>query len=360
MSNEWFLYFLKKSVSQRKGRFIISAAAVMLTVTVVTALASLSLGVRDKLGVELKQYGANMIVAGKSGSPIDALVAEEIKTLSPDIKGAACQLYGTMTLKGGVVEVMGTEPGAMSGYRIRGTLPRAPDELMVGVNVKDVFKIKQGDLIRFAGGAVEFRVTALFEKGSDEDGFIVLPLDGAQKLLKVSGVSAILLNSDSRRLKEVEDLIHLRYPALEVKTLRQVAVAEERVLGRIQLLMLIVTVVVLFSSVIALGSTMGANVIERLEEIGLMKAIGATRGDIRRFFMSEAAFSGLLGALSGYLLGTVAAEAVSKTAFGSFIPMNILVAPLSVLLGVFIAVLATFLPVKDAMKVVPARILRGE
>lgn len=360
MTNEWFFYFFKKSVSQRKGRFVISSAAVLLTVTVMTALATLSLGVRDKMGVELKQYGANMIVSDKSGSRIETGVARDIASLSGHIKNAAFQLYDTAMIKGVSVEVMGTDPGSMTGYRTYGDLPQSADELMVGVNLREALKVKQGDHLRFDNSAVDFRVTALFEKGSDEDATIVVPLEGASNLFGVKGVNVILLNTDTKYMREIEDLIRQRHPFLEVKTLRQVAVAEERVLGRIQLLMLIVTLVVLFSSAIALGSTMGANVIERMEEIGLMKAIGATQGDIRRLFVFEAAFSGLCGAAGGYLTGIAAAEAVSRTAFGSFIPVNFLLAPVSVLLGMGIAVLATYFPVKDAMKVVPAQILRGE
>jgi len=358
--NQWFLYFLKRSVSERKGRFLIAAAAVMLTVSVVTSLATLSLGIRDKMGIELKQYGANMIITDRSGRELDLPVANGIVAMQEYVKGASFQIYGSTTLKNAVVEVIGTEPTKMTGYRLYGTLPRTSDELMVGVNLKDALKIKQGDVLRFDASPVEFRVTALFEKGSDEDFTLVMPIEGARKLLGVAGVSAILLNADTKLLPEAEAAFLRNYPFLEVKTLRQVAVAEERILGRIQLLMLLVTGVVLFSSIIALGSTMGANVIERREEIGVMKSLGATRKHIRDFFMSEAAAAGLVGALAGYLVGIVSAEVVSKTAFGSFIPVNLLVAPLAVLLGVFIAILSTYLPVRDAMKVVPAQILRGE
>jgi len=360
MMNEWFVYFLKRSIAERKGRFIIASAAVMLTVTVVTALATLSLGIRDKIGAELKQYGANMIITDRAGGAIDLLVANNISTMQEYVQGVSFHLYGTAAIKQAVIEIIGTEPDKMTGYRVYGSLPRAADEVMVGVNLKDVLKVKQGDVVRFDNGAAGFRVTALFEKGSDEDSTLVMPIEGARKLLHVEGVSAVLLNVDTALLHEAESSFRQRYPSVEVKTLRQVAVAEEHILSRIQLLMLLVTAVVLFSSIIALGSTMGANVIERMEEIGLMKSLGATREHIRDFFMFEAAAAGLAGAVAGYLLGVAAAEVVSKTAFGSFIPVTIGVAPLSILLGIFIAVISTYLPVRDAMKIVPAQILRGE
>lgn len=358
--NAWFFYFLKRSISQRRGRFIISSAAVMLTVAVVTALITLSSGVRDKIGGELKQYGANMIVTHAAGGEIAETAARALATLNPAVKGSAMQLYDTVFVKGMAIEIIGVEPDKMSGYRVQGVLPLNENELMAGINLKDILHAVPGTALHFDHDGMNYTVTAFFEKGSDEDSFLVMPLETARKLTKKSGVSAILLNVDSRYLKEAEESIRASHPSLQVKTLRQVAVAEENILSRIQLLMLLVTVVVLASSVIALGSTMGANVIERREEIGLMKSIGATQADIRRFFMAETALSGLAGSVAGYCAGIIAAEAVSRTAFGSFIPVHPLVVIVSVLLGLFIAIVSTYFPVRDAMKIVPAEILRGE
>lgn len=358
--SRWFLYFLKRSLSQRRGRFVIAAAAVLLSTAVVTALATLSLGIRDKIGAELKQYGANMIVTDRNGREIPAEIASAIRSLERFVKDSSFQVYGTSSAGGEAVEIIGAEPAKMRGYRIYGKLPQNDREAMVGINLKDRLKARQGERLLFGASGELYAVTALFEKGSDEDSAVVMPLDAARRLLHMNGVSAVLLNADTDHLQEAEKAIRAAWPDLQVKTLRQVAVAEERVLGRIQLLMLLVTAVVLLSSVIALGSTMGANVIERLEEIGLMKAIGATRDDIRRFFMSEAALAGVVGGCAGYVLGVAAAEMISRTAFGSFIPVSLFVAPCIVVLGVCIAAFATYLPVRDAMKVVPARILRGE
>ena len=358
--NTWFFYFLRKSISQRRGRFIISSAAVMLTVSVVTSLITLSSGVRDKIGGELKQYGANMIVTHGAGYEIEEAVARAVPAANAAVKGAAFQLYGTVLVHGSAIEILGLEPDKMTGFRVQGRLPRSGNELMAGVTVKDLLRLAPGTALHFDHAKEVYTVTAVFEKGSDEDSYLVMPLQTARELTGRNGVSAILLNVDSRLLRETEESIRRSSPALQVKTLRQVAIAEEKILDRIQLLMLLVTVVVLASSVIALGSTMGANVIERREEIGLMKALGATEADIRKFFMIETAFSGLAGSLAGYCIGILAAEAVSKTAFGSFIPVNAFVILLSIMLGLLISVASTFFPVRDAMRIVPAEILRGE
>ena len=80
--HSWFRYFLGRSLIQRRGRFVLSAAAVMLAVSVVTALATISLGVREKIGAELKQYGANMIVTRPDGLPIAPADADAVRPLA--------------------------------------------------------------------------------------------------------------------------------------------------------------------------------------------------------------------------------------------------------------------------------------
>lgn len=361
MFKNWFLYFLKKAIAMRRGRFILSTASVMLTVCIITALIMLSFGIREKLGKELRQYGANMIVTGTSGAIIDEHVALSLASVSEHIAASVSQLYGIVTINGNAFEAIGMDVEKLGGARIEGALPSSDSEIMVGSNLREILGVNVGDPLSLNGTTDrDYRIAAFFEKGSDEDSAIILSLRELQKVMKAEGVSAVLINADSRYLDEIAGLIGSRFPFLEVKTLKQVAVAEKTVLEKIQLLMVIVTAVVLFSSIIALGSTMGANVIERMEEIGLMKAIGATSGDIRNFFMSEAALAGLSGAILGYLLGIGVAELVSLTAFNSLIPINVFLVPVSLVIGVLIAVISTYFPVQDAMKVIPAKILRGE
>jgi ABC-type antimicrobial peptide transport system permease subunit len=137
-------------------------------------------------------------------------------------------------------------------------------------------------------------------------------------------------------------------------------VAEERLLARVTLLLMIVTATVLISSLIALGSTMAASVIDRSEEIGLMSSLGALPRQVRSFFIAEAGAAGIAGSIAGYLAGTVAAEAVAVTAFGGTVPVSLAAFPLTLLLGTGIAAGAASVPVRRALRTEPAAVLRGE
>lgn len=356
---KWFLYFLFRAISQRKGRFIISTTAVMLAVSIVTALVTLSSGANEKIGNELRQYGANMIVTDRNGAQMQREIAKALAGISEDIMNASLQVYGLARVVGSSVEVIAMEPEMMKGFHVQGALPEKDDEMMVGVDVRRKIGAGTGEKVLFENGQ-EFVVNGIFEKGTEEDSAVIITPGAAPVLLGTNGISAVLLNVRPGYLDRVKTVINGRYPDLEVKTVRQVAMAEERILTKMQLLILLVTLVVVFSSVIALGSTMSANVIERTEEIGLMKAIGAAPGSVRNFFVAEAGLAGFAGAIAGYVFGVGAAEAVSKAAFGSFVPVDLFFIMPALALGICISVCSTFLPVRGAMKLVPAIILRGE
>ncbi len=173
-------------------------------------------------------------------------------------------------------------------------------------------------------------------------------------------VSLFLVRAGPGRLSDAAERISSLAPAAEVKTFRQVAFAEEALLYKIQLLMFLVAVVVVFASFISAASTVGSNLFERREEMGLMMAIGAKRKEIRFFYTAEAMLTGLLGSLAGFFLGYIAAQIISMGAFDSYLSMPFYLVAVSFAAGLVISVTSSHFPVRNALKYSPAEILKGE
>jgi putative ABC transport system permease protein len=364
MKRRWILLFLRKSISQRKGRTVIASISITLAVAVITAMAGITTGINEKLGSELKAYGANIIVSPAESNYLDYDVVDRILTID-NVTDAKGQVLGNVFTGDQSIEIIGLDINALteSGWRLTGKRPEGKSDMLAGINLKEALNLDTGKKVPLSSPSrtVEFTVSGFIERGGPEDNAFLLSIADAWELTGLNNrLSAVLVRGRPGKLDNVVKEIRDAIPGASVKTFRQVALAEESLLNKIQLLIALVTVVVLFASVVSVASTMGANVFERREEIGIMMAIGATKNEISLFYAAEALLIGLIGGFAGFFLGYISTQIISKGAFESYISIPVYIVFLSVIAGLVISLLASHFPVRDALKYSPAEILRGE
>jgi putative ABC transport system permease protein len=138
----------------------------------------------------------------------------------------------------------------------------------------------------------------------------------------------------------------------------------------IQLLLTVVGSIALSIAALGIVNTLLMAVLERFQEIGLCKAIGASDGDLFVLFLTEAAIIGFLGGLSGILLGWLMSCGMEAIATGYAhrhdisgnlnlfaFPLWLLAASLGFAVGV--SVVAGIYPALRAARVDPIRALRS-
>ena len=82
--------------------------------------------------------------------------------------------------------------------------------------------------------------------------------------------------------------------------------------------------------------------------------------EIKKEFLGEDSALGFIGGLLGVGLGFVFAQEVSLSVFGRAIEFQWLFAPITIIVSMIITTLACLYPVKKAMEIEPALVLKGE
>jgi putative ABC transport system permease protein len=91
-----------------------------------------------------------------------------------------------------------------------------------------------------------------------------------------------------------------------------------------------------------------------------MKSVGAENKKIIALFLSEATIIGVIGGIIGYLVGLILAQLIGISVFSLSVTPRFEILPITIGISVGVALLASILPVRRAVSVEPAIVLRGE
>jgi putative ABC transport system permease protein len=149
-------------------------------------------------------------------------------------------------------------------------------------------------------------------------------------------------------------------PHTRAEQIRRIAQGEGMILSRISGLMWLVALASLLAAGLAVAASMTTTMAERRQEIGLMRAMGATRGAIATLFFSEITILALSGGLLGYLLGSLLARRIGEQVFGSGIAFNPTILPATLLLALAVSIVVSAPSVWQTMRMEPATVLREE
>lgn len=344
-----FTRIVVKSIWVRRERFLIAVVAIMLGAAVVTSLLTISFDIREKMGKELRSYGANLIVLPEEGGYISNFDASH-----PSIIGTAPFLY----FKANNIEFAGTDMQAARKmnpwWHIEGALP-GKQEALLGINAAKKLELKTGDALDI--GDSSFKVSGVLDTGASDDDRIFINFEEAEAISGKNGATLVQVSV----LGDIEAVIKfLESKNYRVKKVRQVAESEKALLDKTQLLLSLVALFVLSAACLGLLSTMITGVLERSREIGLMKAIGCGNGRLAAIFLAEAAIIGTAGGILGYFAGLLLSRYIGMEIFRTAVSVKPEVFVLTILVSILVALAGSMLPVWRALSIEPVMTLRGD
>jgi ABC-type antimicrobial peptide transport system permease subunit len=163
----------------------------------------------------------------------------------------------------------------------------------------------------------------------------------------------------------------LRRDGFQVQSVEVFVTVANRIVTIVTLMFTLIGSIALLVATIGIANTMVMAIYERTREIGILKAMGASRREIRQMFMLEAGFIGMIGGVFGLLIGWLlglglnqAIEIISRIreqpVHGKFFLVTPLLAVGAIVFATLIGLVAGLLPAQRAAKLDPLEALRHE
>ena len=370
-----YLTMVTNALLRRKLRMFIALLAVAIGATIISGMITVYKEVPEQMGREFRAYGANLLLLPSGGTTTiqeEKLEPVYKKLQGHEIIGSAPFLYERLKINESPILTGGADFAMVKKvspyWQITGSLPSGnKKEILLGYELSEKFMVQPGDTVILALGdgswESPFTVSGLVRTGGKEEQFAYLDLKLMQQIVNKPGVismAQISVVASASELDAFTKQMETEEPSIHPQTVKQIASSEQTVLGKLQALVLLVTIVVLLLTLVCVGTTMTEVVSERRKEIGLKKALGADNRNIAAEFFGESCMLGLLGGILGTVCGYLFAQAVGVNVFGRSLHLSIPIALMSVILSIAVTAVATMLPVRTAVKVEPAIVMRGE
>ena len=358
------------SLRRCKSRAVVSVLAIALGASLIVAAVNLRGSIRGKLAEELRNYGANLLLVPETGPFLretDLLILED-KRVKDRLIGYVPFLHRVASIRGKDTVIAGTGLVAIKKlspwWQVDGRWPQGKNEALAGFNVASKLGLRVGDSVTVsqAKSRLTFSIAGIVRTGGAEEHQLFVDLEKLQLLTGLPGLlSSVLVSSRAENgLDQTVAFLQREWRGAEVRTLLQVARAEESVLSRLQLFLTLIGLLVLFASGLSVFATMATAALERKVEMALMRALGAEKKEIAWIFASEAAAIGGIGGLLGSVLGLIFAQVIGLSVFRALVLPSAMSLPTGIAIGLGIALLSSLSVVRKSATIAPAVILKGE
>ena len=375
--NRMYLKMITSSLVRRRSRMLVALLAIAIGSTVLSGLLTIYYDIPRQMGTVFRSYGANLIfLPAESESKITQEQIGAIKqAIDPDkLVGFAPYIYQSAKVNEQPYMIAATDlESAKSNspyWLVRGNWPHNKKEVLIGHEISRNIELSVGDTFIVntpkPNGDVtvtECTVSGIVTTGGVEEEFIFMSLEDIKGIIGYDDRFDVIecsIDGNQEYLKSIADTVSKQVSGITPRLVKRVTESQDVVLSKLQALVWIVTIIVLFLTMICVTTTMMAVVAERRKEIGLKKALGASNSSVVKDFMGEAVMLGLIGGIFGVVLGYVFADNVSISVFAREVSFPVQLAPFTVIASIIITIVSCLFPVRATVDIDPALVLRGE
>ncbi len=292
--------------------------------------------------------------------------------VSPMVSGAGLALRGEAVQAIALMGVDLDRYDRVVGLRskvVSGTARLEPGESILGRELAQDLGVRVGDRLTVQTGqrSESLRVTALVDLGVKDLNrrTVIVPLRAGQNLLALPGgaTSLDLTLGDVWVAQVMARNLRAQFP-YKIESWQESNAQLVSALNAQSISTSIIRGVVLAVVVLGIASVLVVSVVQKRREIGILRAMGATRGQVMRVFLVQGAVVGAVGSLLGLLLAVALIFVFTRFVRGSDgLPLFSIGLPLGTALQVAViatvcGVVAAIAPARSASRLDPAQAIR--
>ena len=283
-----------------------------------------------------------------------------VAAVSPMVSGAGLATRGTAARSIAIVGVELERYERIVHLRsklVAGSARLGPGEAIIGRELADDLALRVGDRMSIATATVtdSVRVTALVDLGVRELNrrTVIVPLRTAQSLVGLPGgaTGLDLALHDVWAAQTLAGDLARRFP-YKVESWQEANAQLVSALNAQSVSTGLIRAVVMIVVALGIASVLVVSVVQKRREIGILRAMGATRGQVLRVFLLQGAIVGALGSTLGILFAVLLIRAFTTFARGAD-GLQLFVISLAPALALQVAAVATLCGILAA--VAPAR-----
>ena len=322
----------RENAIRNPARTAVTAAALMVGVALVAFVSIFAAGLRGSIDRAVdRSFAGDLTVRDKSGfRQTPAAVADAVRRVS-GVRVVSAVRFSQAKLAGrkSTTSVTGIDPETIADtYRLSwkdgsdATLKTlGPGDILADAGFSDSVKI--GDRLSMltpAGKRISYVVRGILDEGKDFGllgGGLVVPNGRMALDFDVKNDSFVFLrfadgaNAGTTR-RAIDSALATSFPDVETQDRGQV---KDQQAGQINQLLYLIYALLALSVIVSLFGivlTLALSIFERTRELGLLRAIGASRRQVKRIVRLEAVITSLIGALLGLVLGVLFALVISR------------------------------------------------
>jgi putative ABC transport system permease protein len=374
---------------RKKGRTFFLVSGLAIGIGAAVAMTSVGDAMNREVMHTLDEFGANILVLPASeglplsyggltvsavntgGRELTTDDVDRIRTIKnkENISTIAPKLLVQTEVKGTRVLVAGVDFKAerrlKKWWRISsGMNPRESGEALIGKDAAARLQLAPGDRIMLGGGRSLHVAGVLDNTGSQDDGLIFADMQWVQqKFNKGNSVSLIELSAlcSGCPIEEMVGQVNAALPGARTVAVKETVELKMQAMHYFHKFSLGISALLLIVAGMIIFFAMTASVKERVQEIGLFRAIGFRTGHIIRVLLTEAFIVSLLAGITGYLLGIISPRFVAPylmSAYNLKFEFDPLLAAGALAASVLVGVLASIYPAVRAGQLDPVEALK--